>query len=144
MIERFGTLIQKMDEQVVDTKSLDNPGFFVPMDLYIDLLSTLGDATKNHATVLSESARANIQNMENRCYDVSQHYGQDSTEYVEMLRSLVRAMTNMLRIGGRITGEDELSLNGWSFITYGIIFHPKYHNGGKDRDELLGDWSFHS
>lgn len=81
--------------------------------------------------------------MQHRVNDVAMMYGETSREHVDMLKSLVLALTGVLRLGGHISRDGELSLFGSSFIAYGVIFHPKYLDGRK-RDPLLGDWSIHS
>ena len=58
------------------------------------------------------------------------------------MKSLVAALVSVLRLGGRITKEDELSLFGSSFIAYGVIFFPRREGG--QADPLLGTWSVHS
>jgi hypothetical protein len=80
--------------------------------------------------------------MEQRAAAVADEYGEASREHVETLRSLVNALGHMLRLGGRITKDGELSLFGASFIAYGVIFHP--HRSGGDPDPLRGTWSLHS
>ena len=80
--------------------------------------------------------------MQQRVATVALEYGEESAEHVEMLRSLVSVLVSLLRLGGRITWDDELSLFGSSFIAYGVIFHP--NRSGDQRDPLLGSWSVHS
>jgi hypothetical protein len=80
--------------------------------------------------------------MEQRVARVALEHGKHSPEHVEMLESLISSLATMLRLGGRITQEDELSLFGSSFIAYGVIFHP--NRSDDQRDPLLGSWSVHS
>lgn len=90
----------------------------------------------------TEAAQRNIQAMRQRVIDVDRQYG-DSPETTALLWSLVHALVGLIGLGGRISAEDDLSLLGDSFITYGCVFHPKHVEGG-GRDPLLGEWSIHS
>jgi hypothetical protein len=80
--------------------------------------------------------------MESRCHAIAELCGEGSPEHVEALVSLVRSVGHMLRLGGRITRDGELSLFGASFIAYGLIFHNEYKDG--ERNPLTGTWSVHS
>jgi hypothetical protein len=91
---------------------------------------------------LTPAALRVITAMEQRVAAVAEQYGTGSDEHVEMLGSLVNALGHMLRLGGRITKDGELSLFGASFISYGVIFHA-YRKGG-DPDPLRGTWLLHS
>ena len=86
---------------------------------------------------LTPGALKVITAMEQRIARVALEYGKHSPEHVEML-GLVSSLATMLRLGGRITPEDELSLFGASFIAYGVIFHP--NRSGDQPDPLLGSW----
>jgi hypothetical protein len=83
-----------------------------------------------------------ISAMQQRVAAIGDEYGQESSEHVEALKSLLDALVRVLRLGGRITKEDELSLFGASFIAYGVIFFPRRTHGVPD--PLLGEWSVHS
>ncbi len=91
---------------------------------------------------LTPQAQETISAMLERIREVAIEYGDNSQEHRDMLWSLLYALTNMIRLGGRITKEDDLGLYGSSFIDYGIVFFPKRH--GDERDPLLGEWSCHS
>lgn len=90
----------------------------------------------------TEQAQRNILNMQRRVHEVARTYGDESEEYRDMARSLLAALIQMLNLGGRVTGEDDLSLLIDSFITVGVIFFAK--RNGEDRDPLLGEWGCHS
>lgn len=92
---------------------------------------------------LTEAAMRNMTNMYERVRAVADKYGRNSDEHMTMLQSLIHALLGVVRLGGRIMAEDDLSLLGDSFITFGCIFHPKRIDGG-GRDDLLGEWSLHS
>lgn len=91
---------------------------------------------------LTEGAIRNIGNMEKRTGDIAKAYGVGSPEHLETLQSLLGAFATLLRLGGRVGPEDELSLVSAGPITFGLIFHAKPL--GDDRDPLLGSWSCHS
>jgi hypothetical protein len=80
--------------------------------------------------------------MQQRVGAVAGEYGEGSPEHVEILDSLVTALATLLRLGGRITKDDDLSLFGASYIAYGVIFFPRRTDG--QPDPLLGTWSVHS
>lgn len=109
-------------------------------------------------------ATKNMTNMLNRVYAVAHKYGDTSSEYISMLQNLLHNWANIMRLGGRITAEDELGLYAVrdDGFTYATIFHPVKHKrvcprcngGGVDcncysgwvyiPDPLLGEWSAHS
>src|SRR6266545_4364255 len=91
---------------------------------------------------LTPAALQVISAMHQRVAAIGDEYGQESSEHVEALKSLLDALVRVLRLGGRITKEDELSLFGASFIAYGVIFFPRRTHG--QADPLLGTWSVHS
>jgi hypothetical protein len=97
---------------------------------------------RNTILELTPEAMQTISRMRQRVEDVAMQYGHTSEEHIEMLRSYTNALENVLRLGGKIYRDAELSLLGVSFITYGVIFHRKHHEGTPD--ELLRDWSVHS
>jgi hypothetical protein len=100
--------------------------------------------TENQGRQLDLTANALqvVAAMRARVAAVADEYGQGSPEHVEILESLVDALAGIIRLGGRITREDELSLLGVSFITYGVIFFPRRQDG--QPDPLRGTWSVHS
>jgi len=104
--------------------------------------STSGTATDTRLE-LTPGALSVISAIEQRLAAVADEYGYNSPEHIEMLDSLVRALGHMLRLGGRITKDDELSLFGASFIAYGVIFHRQRRKDGEP-DPLRGTWSLHS
>lgn len=91
---------------------------------------------------LTEEAARTITAMESRVAAIGRQYGDQSPEYVEALQSLSRVLATILRLGGKVFRDDELSLVSNSFITYGCIFFAK--RNGDERDPLLGTWSVHS
>lgn len=92
---------------------------------------------------VNEDAGKTLGDMRRRVDDIGTEYGRHSDEYIDAMRSLLDNLLGMLRLGGRISRDGELSLLGVSFIVYGLVFHAKYTEG-KERDPLLGDWSIHS
>jgi hypothetical protein len=92
---------------------------------------------------ISEEAARTLGDMRRRVADIEMEYGRFSEEHLTALKSLLDNVLGVLRLGGRISREGELSLFGASFIAYGVIWHAKYING-TERDPLLGDWSTHS
>ncbi len=92
---------------------------------------------------ITEDAERTISDMRRRVADIATEYGQFSEEHLNALKSLLDNILGVLRLGGRISRDGELSLFGASWIAYGVIFHPKYLDG-RERDPLLGDWSTHS
>lgn len=91
---------------------------------------------------ITPEAEQTIGAMRDRVNEVAQLYGEHSPQHVEMLRSLTDALMHVLRLGGRISKDDDLALLGVSWIVYGVIFFPKRVDG--QRHNLLGDWSVHS
>jgi hypothetical protein len=97
----------------------------------------------------SDEALRNIDNMQQRLWSVANEYGPSwhSRETQMIEESLLNAMLTIIRFPGQVFAEDDLSLIINSFITIGIIWHPKKHkdeNGEWQRDPLLGEWSSHS
>lgn len=92
---------------------------------------------------LTEEAVQTIGNMEGRVAQIGQMYGKHSSEYLTALQSLSQVLAAILRLGGKVFRDGELSLVSNSFITFGVIFFAKRNDDGT-RDELLGDWSVHS
>jgi hypothetical protein len=80
--------------------------------------------------------------MQARVATVADEYGRESPEHAEIAASLANALARMLALGGRIMKDDELSLLGVSFITYGVVFFPHRESG--QTDSLRGTWSLHS
>src|SRR6266571_2206324 len=101
----------------------------------------MSDEQDRHLEIAPAALKV-IEAMRQRVAAIGYEYGQHSSENVEALESLVAALVSVLRLGGRITKEDELSLFGSSFITYGVIFFPRRQGG--QPDPLLGTWSVHS
>lgn len=92
---------------------------------------------------ITESGEKTIAAMRRRVEDIRIEYGKFSDEYVDVLTSLLDNILNVLRLGGTVSRDGDLSLIVNSFILYGVIFHRKYIDGN-ERDPLLGDWSCHS
>lgn len=92
--------------------------------------------------VIDTSAMTVLGNMQQRVTAIGKQYGEHSPEHVEVLKSFNEALMSVLRLGGKVLSDGELSLVSLSFITYGVVFHPKYTDDG--RDPLLGSWSTHS
>jgi hypothetical protein len=97
---------------------------------------------KDRHLELTPAALKVIEAMQQRVAAIGDEYGQESSEHVEALKSLLAALVQVFRLGGRITKEDELSLFGASFIAYGVVFFPRKTHGVPD--PLLGEWSVHS
>lgn len=82
------------------------------------------------------------------CHRVAAAYGPASDEYLKMVGSLTQAMSNMFRLGGRVTKDGELSLYVVArSIHYGVVFFPDVRPA--DRSDLTrlacpGTWSVHS
>lgn len=91
---------------------------------------------------INEDAERTLGDMRRRVDDIGTEYGRFSEEYVNAMRSLLDNLLGIMRLGGRISRDGELSLYGASFIHYGVIFFAK--RNGDERDPLLGDWSTHS
>lgn len=96
----------------------------------------------DHPVQFTPEALSTLQDMRQRINQVACVYGRRSDEYVEMLESFSEALVGIVRLGGRISADGDLSLLGVSIIVYGVVFFPRKHNG--DRDPLLGSWSLHS
>lgn len=92
---------------------------------------------------LTEEAAKVVTAMESRVAAIGRQYGDRSSEYVEALQSLSRVLATILRLGGKVFRDDELSLVSHSFITFGVIWFSK-RDGDGNRDPLLGSWSCHS
>lgn len=74
---------------------------------------------------ITEAAEGNISAMLVRVNQIQMQYGVNSDEWQRAVSSCNSALANMLRLGGRITAEDDLSLYCVSFIHYGVVFHAK-------------------
>jgi hypothetical protein len=92
---------------------------------------------------LTPSAIRNIRNMQVRVAQIGSEFGLNSDEYRRALESLNQVLIGLIGLGGRIIAEDDLSLLGDSFISYGVIFHRR-HIGNNERHPVLGEWSIHS
>jgi hypothetical protein len=103
--------------------------------------SHMSDEKDRHLEITPAALKV-IEAMLQRVAAIGDEYGQESSEHVEALKSLLAALVQVFRLGGRITKEDELSLFGASFIAYGVIFFPRRTHGVPD--PLLGEWSVHS
>lgn len=91
---------------------------------------------------INEDAEKTLSAMRRRVEDIGMEYGRFSEEYVDAMRSLLDNLLGVMRLGGRISKDGELSLYALSFIDFGVIWFAK-RNGG-ERDPLLGRWSTHS
>jgi len=104
--------------------------------------------TKTITVEINEYALRNISNMQQRVYMIGEYFGTDSKEYSLAAESLSAVLAQVLRLGGRITAEDDLSLYGDSFIQYGVIFHrnrtPLMTKFGDELADFAGEWSVHS
>lgn len=74
---------------------------------------------------ITEAAESNISAMLVRVGTIGATYGESSPEYKLASDSLLTSLAQVLRLGGRITAEDDLSLYCVSFIHYGVVFHAK-------------------
>jgi len=98
--------------------------------------------TEGRRLELTPGALEVVAAMQRRVAAVADEYGEGSAEHVEIQGSVMNALAGMIRLGGRITKDDELSLLGVSFITYGVVFFPHRKDG--QPDPLRGTWSIHS
>jgi hypothetical protein len=99
----------------------------------------------------SDKAIENIGNMNNRVAVIGNAFGQSSEEYKLAARSLANVLANVIRLGNRIGGEDDLSLNGLTAygMTYGVIWFKRRPRESDDPMmaeyyALCGEWSIHS
>jgi hypothetical protein len=92
---------------------------------------------------LTPRALQNLANMQRRVNAIGSEFGFNSDQYRQVLESFNQALLGIIRLGGRVTAEDDLSLLVDSFITVGCIWHAK-HIGNNQRHSLLGEWSLHS
>lgn len=96
---------------------------------------------------ITDSACKNIENMQKRVWDIANKHGHNSVEYQKAQLSFQQALMQILRFGGKLFAEDDLSLILDSYITLGVIFHSvrvKQEDGSYVTDPLLGEWSVHS
>ncbi len=73
----------------------------------------------------TERAVKNIQQMGYRLGNIGNMYGDRSEAYAKTAESLSASLIQMINLGGTISAENDLSLIGVSFITYGVIWHPE-------------------
>ncbi len=97
------------------------------------------DPTDTTVTLTPEALQA-IDAMHAKVADIGMHYGHSSEEYVKALESLAAVLSQVLRLGGRITRDGD-GLYGASFIAYGVVFSAKHVDGVRT---AAGEWSVHS
>jgi hypothetical protein len=96
---------------------------------------------------VSPQAQRVIENMHTHVAKLGDFWGPESPEYNSASRTLLDALANMLRLGGRITTPDGESLEGVTYMhgvpfVYGIIFHPNHSYGSGCPQP--GTWSTNS
>jgi hypothetical protein len=100
-------------------------------------------------TVITLDPRAvqTIERMTDHVTTLGRFYGTASPAHAIAAASLAHSLRTMIRLGGRITEEGELSLYGVSFIDYGVVFHPAARPDGyaevADAPQP-GEWTVHS
>lgn len=99
----------------------------------------------------SDKAMENISNMNNRVTVIGNCFGTDSEEYKLASRTLGHVLSNVIRLGNNISGEDDLSLNGVTAygMHYGVVWFPRRKRESDDPMmaeyyALCGEWSIHS
>jgi len=81
-------------------------------------------------------------NMRNHVLMIRNFYGLESPEFIKVSESFNNVVYNMVRLGGRIFRDGNLSLIAANdFITYGIVWFG--NNDIYDGPEV-GEWSIHS
>jgi hypothetical protein len=90
-----------------------------------------------------------ISNMQARLNTVAHGIGEHHEATTKMALSLSRSLIQMMRLGGRITADGELSLYCRNdYIDYGVNFHSKKLVLVSPVDEieydLAGEWSVNS
>lgn len=98
---------------------------------------------------LTDDALRNIENMQARLWAIAGEFGPAwiSRETQEVEESLITALLSIFRFPGTVHAEDDLSLIICSYITLGVIWHPKRienEQGDLITHPLLGTWSTHS
>jgi hypothetical protein len=96
----------------------------------------------------TEDAERVISAMRDRVAVIGAYFGDNSPEQAAAATSLTFALANMIRLGGKVTKDGELSLLCWNdHITYGVNFHRKFREATEDEFDgkhLLGTWSVNS
>ena len=75
----------------------------------------------------TDKAKKNISNMNAQVSVIQSYYGDNSHEAMKAARSLANVLTNIVRLGGSISGEDDLSLCGQTEygLVYGVVWLPQ-------------------
>lgn len=109
------------------------------------------ETTQDRTVTLTENALIAISDMRDKCSTIEAWYGNDHPKSIAAVRSLAYSLTHMIRLGGVIHKDGDLSLFGSSFIHYGIVwFGDKNAGVHADTGEDLigapetGTWSVHS
>lgn len=109
------------------------------------------ETNNDHALTFTVEARNTIRNMTIKCQSIEDWYGKDHPKTIEAWKSLALVMTQMIQLGGRITSDGDLDLNGYAFISYGVAWHrDRNANSHADTGEPMrgapetGTWSTHS
>lgn len=96
---------------------------------------------------ITDGGCQNLENMQKRVWAIANEHGPQSEAYLKAQLSFQQALMQILRFGGKLFAEDDLSLIVNSYITLGVIFHPvrvRQEDGSYITDPLLGEWSVHS
>lgn len=133
----WGTAHSRFDH--LPGKFNDQLGLILGLDGYVSLI--INDAAYQTHSITPEAQRT-LSAMQERLGAISANFGPHSEEYLETVESFAFSVLQVLRLGGKLYSDGELSLYGVSFIHYGVVFHRRYIDG--DYHPLLGTWSVHS
>lgn len=82
-----------------------------------------------------------LENMRNHVLMVRNFYGDKSPEFMKVSDSFGHVMFNLVRLGGNVYRDGELSLLGSNdYMTYGVIWFGDSNSDGPE----VGEWSIHS
>lgn len=77
-------------------------------------------------------AHIRVGKMKDRCWEIGNHYGSDSREYREAVKTLMVALVAMIGLAGKVSADafSDLSLYCRNeFIDYGVTFFPTDDGG---------------
>lgn len=97
--------------------------------------------------VITAGARKNLGNMRDRVNRIEMVFGEGSPEHVRALKTYMHVLDGITVWGGRVYGEDDLSLIIGSTITIGCIWSAdrKVRDGFPvEYVGIAGAWSLHS
>jgi hypothetical protein len=97
------------------------------------------------ALVFTPEALKVMSDMGDRVAVIRSHFGEYSEEFSNIAASYAGSVSNMIRLGGRVYADGELSLIvGNDFLTYGVVFHNRNYRDLDFPHNLMGEWSVHS